>query len=125
MKLPLLLILSFFVPLGTEPTPLLIMKTNQSGSSWFHSLLNRLEGVYITLEILKDTGRKKREKLGGEMTAYICDSLKHPMMIWPAGEDRTQRNKTFFIVGSTINPSKAFINLDEIARQVPSLRVVA
>jgi len=115
--------------LGKEPTPLLIMKTAHSGSSWFTSLLNRLEGVYITEEIdgesYRTEGKKQIERLSEGVTAYICDSLQHPMLVWPDGEDWTQQKRSFYIVGSTFNPLRSFANLDEIARLVPSLRVVA
>jgi len=128
MKTLLLSTLIHLLPSWTEPTPLMIFKTAHSGSSWFTSLLNRYEGVYVTEEIV-GTGKSNRGKFvdesPGEMTAYILNSLQHPMWKWPNGEDITQRNKTFFIVGCTLNPMKSFADLNKIARLVPSLRVVA
>jgi len=120
----------FILPSQTKPTPLMMLKTGHSGSSWFTSLLNRYEGVYVTEEIIwglrkEMKERENVEKLTGGMTAYIFKSLQHPMLKWPNGEDMNQRNKTFFIVGCTFNPWKSFANLDKIARLVPSLRVIA
>jgi len=116
---------------GADSTPLLIIKTDHSGSSWFHSLLNRLGGVYICEEIIppdKRVSAKKRKQIehaSGGMTAYIVESLQHPMLRYPKGKDLTQRNKTILIVGSTYSPWKSFANPEEIGRLVPNLRVVA
>jgi len=70
-------------------------------------LLNRLEGVYVREELLgmnNFESRKVVEISSGGMTAYVLESLQHPMLVWPDGEDLTQRNKTTVIVGSTFNP---------------------
>jgi len=113
---------------GADSTSLLIIKTDHSGSSWFTAMFNSLGGVYITEEIIPTAGKESRKQIedsSGGMTAYIVESLQHPMYTFPHGEDLTERNKTFFIVGSSYNPWKSFARPDEIARLIPNLRVVA
>jgi len=84
-------LLSTFIllPSQTEPTPLMILKTSHSGSSWLTSLLNKYEGVYVTEEMIWGTGammkeRENVEKSTGGLTAYIFNS---PMLKWPSGEE--------------------------------------
>jgi len=128
MNSSLILTLILLLPSWTEPTPLMILRTNRSGSSWFTSLFNRLKGVYITDEIVvKDDLelRKSVESLGEGMTAYIAESFRRPMWAWPRGEDLTTRNETFLIVGSNFDPWHVVAKLDKVVELVPNLRVIA
>jgi len=115
------------IPSRTSPTPLLILKTPRCGSTWFTALLNHLEEVYIRQEVISWSRRwdaRDAEERNGEITSYIIESLQHPMLKWPKGEDLNRRDKTV-IVGSTIEPRTTSVALGRIAKSVPNLRVAA
>jgi len=128
MNSSLILTLILLLPSWTEPTPLVILRTNRSGSSWFTSLFNRHKGVYITDEIVIEDDwdlRKQVERLGEGMTYYIAESVRRPMWAWPRGEDVTAGNETSLIVGSNFDPWHVAAKLDKVVELVPNLRVVA
>jgi len=121
------LAMGLFIPSRTSPTPLLILKTPRCGSTWFTALLNKLEKVYIRPEIISWTTRwdeRDAEERNGEITSYIIESLQHPMLQWPAGEDFFARENPV-IVGSTFYPRTTSVALARIAKSVPNLQVAA
>jgi len=117
--------LYLIAPLWTAPTPLLVLKAGRSGSSWFTYLLNRLDGVHVTEELFGRKNQKFRKRAKKiNTTAYAAESFQHPMVGYPKGEDLTQRNRTFAIIGSTFNPKETYVRPDVLAKMVPNLQVV-
>jgi len=119
--------IGLIIPSWTSPTPLLIIKTARSGSTWFTALLNKLEEVYIIPEIIPWEDRfdaKDAEETNGEITSYLIESLKYPMLKWPAGKDLIRKRKTV-IIGCTFNPRVTSVSPERIAKSAPNLQVVA
>jgi len=122
------LAMGLFIPSRTSPTPLLIIKSPRCGSTWFTALLNKLEKVYIRPEIINWSRRqdiRDAEERDGSVTSYIIESLRHPMLPWPEGEDLIRRGKSTVIVGSSIYPRTTPVGLGRIAKSVPNLQVAA
>jgi len=126
------ILLSIFTPLYTEPTPLLILKTARSGSSWFTYLLNRFHGIYIREELLgkmDNLAKNTDDKSNIELSVYVGWSLRHPMLKYPYGKDCSQRGVKNVIVGSTLGSGYSCPNdtiLPNLVKDmVPNLRVVA
>jgi len=124
------LAMGLFIPSRTSPTPLMIIKTPRCGSTWFTALLNMLEEVYIRPEIIgwpRRQDERDAEERNGEITSYVIESLQHPMLRWPGGEDLIRRDKSTVIVGSTIYPYPwiTSVALGRIAKSVPNLQVAA
>jgi len=127
MNMGIYIYIYIFSPLWTSPTPLLILKSPRSGSTWFSSLLNGFEDVYITPEIVSWQRRKTARvfETNGKITSYIIKSLRHPMLQWPQGENLVQSVKSKLVVGATFNPRTTYVSLDRIGAEVSNLRVVA
>jgi len=120
-----LFILSFMMAHSSETIPLLILKAAHSGSSWFTSLVNELDGVYLSEEIFYGE-HLKRMKGAAEGQAYLLESFKYPMSRWPQGEKRSPNyNKSWAVLGATLNPIQTFPILENLRENVPNLRVVA
>jgi len=117
-----------FIPIWTLPTPLLILKCPRSGSTWFTALLNRLEEIHITPEVIGWARRydaRVAEETNGKITSYVIESLQQPMLRWPEGEAFIRRKKRTLIVGSTLCPQTTSVDLGRITKSVPHLHVAA
>jgi len=110
-------------PLFAAPnaTPLLILKAPRSGSSWFTSMLNKLDGVYLTEEIFSSL----TEHNPAAALAYLVKSFHDPMKVYPLGREMAYRTKRWHILGATYNPLMAWwVNLRELPAKVPNLRLI-
>jgi len=75
--------LSAFLADQSHAIPLLVLKAPRSGSSWFTSLLTKLEGVYLSEEIFNShSGHNPSAAL-----SYLENSFQHPMKVYPLGPD--------------------------------------
>jgi len=125
MKQLLFLGIFLLAPFFAGPShaiPLLILKAPRSGSSWFSSLLNKFEGVYLTEEIFNsESGHNPSAAL-----SYLQKAFQHPMKVYPLGPDIVWHPRSWNILGATYNPLVAWwLNLRILPDKVPDLRSIA
>jgi len=130
IKVVLLLTTLFNLLSASQAIPLLVLKLPHTGSSWFTSLLNSREGVFVGEELfrsLKPTLDKNKwtnsTTLLNESSAYLAEALRHPMRIFPRGEF-PHDNRDLVVVGASLGPIGSWVNLEGLTKIVPDIRVL-
>jgi len=107
----------------SDAVPLLILKGPRSGSSWFLSLLNKLEGVWVTEEVVMGIISGHAFDEGAE---HILKSFQHPMKKFPGGKKNKVELSNWRILGGSINPLNSWwVDLCSIPDKAPLLHLVA
>jgi len=102
------MVLTTLISSPLEAAPVLVLKLPHSGSSWFTSLLDNKEGVYLTEEIFLTERYMKREhismyNIAEKSLSYLTESFHYPMGRYPAGRHPTNITN-WRVLGATLNP---------------------
>ena len=98
-------------------TPVVIIKLPRSGSSWFTSLLNQLENVYLAKEIVQRKDKRKNQQ-PSVVLSHLIKALAEPSSkiafsstskyfsgrYWEDYILKGKSQKSLQIVGFTLNP---------------------
>jgi len=113
----------------SDATAVVVLKSPHSGSSWFVSLIDKMEGVYLTQEMFEAPKIMKRQyrslfQVEIKSLPYLVESFQHPMGRYPFG--RIPTNATNWkVLGETIDPAAAsYLNYTALSIAVPDLRLI-
>jgi len=112
-----------------DAIPVVVLKSPHSGSSWFVSLIDKMEGVYLTQEMFEAPKMMRREKrslinVGIKSLPYLVESFQHPMGRYPIGRIPT-KTTNWKVLGETIDPAAAsYLNYTAFSIAVPDLRLI-